>query len=198
MYVKKANQSEATRKRLEEVGRKLFAARGFSGVSGEELVAEARVTRGALYHHYDGKDGLFEAVVENAMREMQEKISTQAAGARDPLSALQQGIAAFLNLSTRPEFQRILLIDAPAVLGWQKWREMDGRHGLGLMRNALAAAVKAGHLRANDPDMLAHLLQGAVIEAAMVIARADHPARARKAAEQAIGATIDGWRTPDP
>jgi AcrR family transcriptional regulator len=194
MYVKKATQSEATRRRLEEVARKLFAAQGFSGVSGEDLVAEARVTRGALYHHYDGKDGLFEAVVENVMREVQEKISAQAAGARDPLRALQQGIAAFLGLSTQPDFQRILLIDAPAVLGWQKWREMDGRHGFGLMRNVLGAAMQAGLLREHDPDMLAHLLQGAVIEAAMVIARADNPARARKAAEQAIGAIIDGWR----
>src|SRR5258708_22672865 len=109
MYAKKATQSETTRKRLEDGGRKLFAAQGFAGVSGEELVAQARVTRGALYHHYDGKDGLFEAVVENVMREVQEEISAQAAGARDPLHALQQGIAAFLSLSTRPDFQRILL-----------------------------------------------------------------------------------------
>lgn len=194
MYVKKATQSEATRKRLEGVARKLFAERGFSGVSGEELVSEARVTRGALYHHYAGKEGLFEAVVENAMREVQEQIVAQAAGARDPLHALRQGVAAFLDLSTQPAFQRILLIDAPAVLGWQKWREMDGRHGFGLMRNVLAASAKAGLLRAQDPDMLAHLLQGALIEAAMVIARADDPARARKTAEQAIGAIIDSWR----
>jgi len=194
MYVKKASQSEATRKRLEDVARKLFAERGFSGVSGEELVAAAEVTRGALYHHYDGKDGLFEAVVDGAMREAQEKIAVQAAAARDPLRALQLGIAAFLMLSTEPDFQRILLIDAPAVLGWEKWREMDSRHGFGLMRGALAAAVKAGLLREHDPDMLAHLLQGAVIEAAMVIARAGDAVRARKAAEQAIGAMIDGWR----
>jgi AcrR family transcriptional regulator len=194
MYVRKASQSEATRKRLEEVAHKLFAERGFSEVSGEELVAAAQVTRGALYHHYDGKDGLFEAVVENAMREVQEKIAAQAGGTRDPLRALQQGVAAFLTLSTQPGLQRILLIDAPAVLGWPKWRAMDGRHGFGLMRNALAAAVKAGLLRGHDPDMLAHLLQGAVIEAAMVIARADDPARARKAAERGIGAIIDGWR----
>jgi AcrR family transcriptional regulator len=194
MYVKKATQSEATRKRLEDVARKLFAEQGFFHVSGEELVAAARVTRGALYHHYDGKEGLFAAVVENVMREVQETIVAQAAGARDPLRALQQGIAGFLGLSTQPEFQRILLIDAPAVLGWQRWREMDGRHGFGLMRNALAAAVHAHLLRAHDPDMLAHLLQGALIEAAMVIARADDPTQARKIAEQAIGAMIEGWR----
>src|SRR5262249_40067922 len=97
-------------------------------------------------------------------------------------------------LSTQPDFQRILLIDAPAVLGWQRWREMDGHHGFGLMRNALAAAVRVHLLRAHDPDMLAHLLQAALIEAAMVIARADDPTHARRTAEQAIEAMIDGWR----
>src|SRR5882724_3501839 len=144
MYVKKARQAKETRERLEQVGRNLFAERGFSGVSAEELVAAAEVTRGALYHHYDGKEGLFAAVVENVMGEVQAKLSAQAAGQRDPLQALRRGIAAFLLLCTQPAIQRILLVDAPAVLGWHKWREMDAQHGFGLMRRAISAAMAAG------------------------------------------------------
>lgn len=195
MYVKKANQARATRERLEQVARKLFAQRGFSDVSAEELVAAAQVTRGALYHHYDGKEGLLAAVAENVMRELHAKLAAEAAGARDPLQGLQRGIRAFLDLGTKPATQRILLIDAPAVLGWQAWRAMDERYGLGLLRHGLAAATEAGLLTEYDPDMLAHLLLGALTEAAMMIVRAKNPASARKAAEHAIEAMIEGWRT---
>jgi AcrR family transcriptional regulator len=196
MYGKKTIQAQATRERLEQVAAKLFAERGFSAVSAEELVAAANVTRGALYHHYDGKEGLFAAVLEGTMKTLHAALARQAAGARDPLQGLQRGIRAFLTLSTEPTTQRILLVDGPAVLGWQAWREMDARYGLGLLKQALAAAIEAGLLRDHDAGMLAHLLLGALTEAAMVIARSKEPARSRKAAERAIEAIIDGWRAP--
>jgi Tetracyclin repressor-like, C-terminal domain len=105
-------------------------------------------------------------------------------------------VHAFLALSTQPATLRILLVDGPAVLGWQAWREMDARYGLGLLRQALAAAARPGLLRDQDPELSAHLTLGALTEAAMVIARAKNPARARKAAERAIDAMIEGWRKP--
>src|SRR5262245_10981868 len=122
MYVRtKAGRAQATRAALEAVGRELFGARGFENVAAEELVAAAGVTRGALYHHYDGKEGLFAAVVEEAIRALHRELVEAAAGAADPMSAIQAGVQAFLVHCTEPSAQRLLLVDAPAVLGWQRW-----------------------------------------------------------------------------
>jgi hypothetical protein len=98
---------------------------------------------------------------------------------------------------TEPDVQRILLIDAPAVLGWPKWREMDARYGFGLVKQALARAIKAGLLRRQDVNVLAHVLLGALTEAAMVIARSQDPSKSRKAAERAFASIIAGWKRPD-
>ncbi len=193
----KAAQTLATKQKLERVARELFAERGFAAVSSEELVAKAEVTRGALYHHYDGKDGLFEAVVDTVMQEVHAKLAREAAAVPDPLQALERGISVFLRVCSEPGVQRILLVDAPAVLGWPKWREMDARYGLGLLKQALAAAMKAGLLQQQDVDVLAHLLLGALTEAAMVIARSHNPSKSRKAAERALTSVIEGWRRLD-
>ena len=194
MKVTKAAQTAATRGRLERVAHDLFAARGFEAVSAEELVAKADVTRGALYHHYDGKEGLFEAVVETVMRQLHAELVRETVGLADPLAALERGFGVFLKACSEPSVQRILLIDAPAVLGWQRWREMDAKYGLGLIRQALSAAVAMQLLARRDVDVLAHLLLGSLTEAAMVIARSPNPGKARKAAERALASVIEAWR----
>jgi AcrR family transcriptional regulator len=195
MYVTtKAGQTLATKQALETAGRKLFAARGYAGVSAEDIVAAAGVTRGALYHHYDGKQGLFEAVVDSCMRELHLRLAQAAQRAPDPLQGLQAGIRAFLKHSTDGAIQRILLIDAPAALGWQKWREMDARYGLGLLRQGLAAAMQAGQIRKQPDRLLAQMLLAALIEAALLVSRAEHPARAQREAERTVMQLIDGLR----
>jgi AcrR family transcriptional regulator len=195
MYVNtKAGQTLATRQALEAAGRKLFAARGYDQVSAEEIVAAAGVTRGALYHHYDGKPGLFEAVVENCMRELHRRLAHAASKSSNPLQGLQAGIRAFLAHATEATTQRILLVDAPNALGWQKWRDMDARYGLGLLQQGLAAAMKAGLLRKQAEGMLAHMLLAALIEAALMVSRADNPARARREAERAVLQLLEGLR----
>src|SRR5271166_1138382 len=194
MKVTKTAQTAATRSRLEKVAHDLFAARGYEGVSAEELVAEADVTRGALYHHYDGKEGLFAAVVETTMRELHAELVRETAGLADPLAALERGIGVFLKACSEPSVQRILLVDAPAVLGWQKWREMDAKYGLGLIRQALSAAMAMQLLARRDVDVLAHLLLGSLTEAAMLIARSPNPAKARKGAERALASVLEAWR----
>jgi len=193
----KAAQTLATKRKLEQIARELFAERGFAGVSSEELVAKADVTRGALYHHYDGKEGVFEAVVDTVMQEMHAKLVTEMAALSDPLQALERGIGVFLEVCSEPSVQRILLVDAPAVLGWPKWREMDARYGLGLIKQALSAAMKAGLMGRQDVDVLAHLLLGALTEAAMVVARSHSPSNSRKAAERALASVIQSWRLVD-
>src|SRR5262245_32047440 len=98
----KAAQTLQTRRKLEQVACRLFAARGFANVSAEEIVAAAGVTRGALYDHYDGKEGLFEAVVDTMMQDVHAKLAKSAAGASDPLQAIERGICAFLKVCTEP------------------------------------------------------------------------------------------------
>jgi AcrR family transcriptional regulator len=194
MKVTKTAQTAATKARLERVGRELFAERGFEGVSAEELVASAEVTRGALYHHYEGKEGLFAAVVESVMRELHTELVRETAGMTDPLLALERGVGVFLKACAEPAVQKILLVDAPAVLGWQKWREMDAKYGLGLVKQALSAAMQAGLLAERDIDVLAHLLLGSLTEAVMVIARSPNPSKARKTAERSLVSVIQACR----
>jgi AcrR family transcriptional regulator len=192
----KSEQALATKGKLEQVARELFAERGFADVSAEELVAKAGVTRGALYHHYDGKEGLFSAVVEAVMQELHAKLASEAAAISEPLVALKRGIHVFLEVCSDAQVRRILLIDAPAVLGWPAWREMDAKYGLGLLKHALSAAQASGLLGTYDTELLAHLLLGSLTEAAMVIARSAEPAKTQRAAEKAVAALLDSWRRP--
>jgi AcrR family transcriptional regulator len=190
----KAAQALATRRKLEGVAWKLFAERGFAEVSAEEIVARADVTRGALYHHYNGKEGLFEVIVDSLMQEVHAKLEKGAAGASDPLQAIERGICVFLKVCTEPHTQRVLLMDAPAVLGWTKWREMDAKYGFGLLKRGLAAAMQAGLIRRQDVDTLTHILLGGLTETALAVARSPNQAKARIEAQQALIAMLGGWR----
>lgn len=197
MYVnRRANRKQQaaarTRTLLERAARGLFEARGYAAVSAEQIVAAAGVTRGALYHHYDGKMGLFEAVAEAAMRRLHANVAAHAGAARDPLAALRLGMHRFLELATAPRLQRVLFIDAPSVLGWQRWRALDERYGLGLLKQGIALAIKSGQLREQSIDLAAHILLSALIESAMVIARSDNKARMRNGSERLLLRLLDG------
>lgn len=191
----KSAQTQATKQKLERVARALFGADGFAGVSAEHLVARADVTRGALYHHYAGKEGLFEAVVDTLMLEVHDRLAARAAGSADPLEALKRGIGEFFEACAEPATRRILLVDAPAVLGWGRWREMDAKYGLGLIKGGLSGAMGAGLLQRQDLDILSHTLLGAITELAMVISSSSSPKKSRAAARRTIASMIDAWRT---
>jgi AcrR family transcriptional regulator len=184
-----AERSEATRAALVEAARPLFAARGYAEVGTEEIVRAAGVTRGALYHHFDGKRELFEAVYEQIEAELAERIANGAlnAGAAAPLEAMRAGAEMFLRACTEREVQQIALLDGPSVLGWDRWREIGAEHGLGLIEATLQAAVDAGAIAAQPVRPLAHVLMGALDEAAMLVARAEDP----EAARAEVGSTID-------
>ena len=176
-----AERSGATRDALIEAARALFAKRGYAGVGTEEIVRAAGVTRGALYHHFDGKRDLFEAVYERVESELAQRIATDAlgSGAASPLEAMRAGAEMFLRASTEPEAQRIVLLDGPSVLGWDRWREIAAEHGLGLIEATLQAAVDAGAIPTQPVRPLAHVLMGALDEAAMLVARAEDPEQMR-------------------
>lgn len=185
---RKAEQSEATRGALVAAARELFAERGYGAVGTEEIVRAAGVTRGALYHHFGGKRDLFQSVYEEVEAELVQRIATEAMTAADPLEALAAGAHAVLEACEDPAVQRIALMDAPSVLGWEAWREIGMRYGLGLVEATLQAGIDAGVLAPQPVRPLAHLLLGAIDEGAMVVARADDVPAAR--AE--VGASIEG------
>jgi AcrR family transcriptional regulator len=186
-------RTEATRTRLIEVARGLFAQRGYAGVATEEIVRRAKVTRGALYHHFQDKRDLFRAVHEQLESELAETIGDQLAeGGDDPLEVLRVGIRTFLDACMRPELARITLLEAPAVLGWQEWREIDERYGLGLIIAGLRMGMDAGRLRRQPVRPLAHLMLAAMGEAGMVIANSSDPEAARREIEPALVGLLEG------
>ena len=140
-----ADRSHATRAALLRSGRALFAARGFARTAREEIVERAGVTRGALHHHFGTKQELFAAVFEELEGELAARIATAAMAGVDPRDQLRRGCHEFLDAALDPAVQRIVLLDAPAVLGWAAWREVDARYGLGLVTEGLRAVFAASH-----------------------------------------------------
>ncbi len=187
-----AQRREATRTALVEAGRKLFARDGYEAVSSEALVAEAGVTRGALYHHFEGKRGLFAEVFEQIERELVGRFSLEDLAGSDPLTALLGAVEQFLKLSLESEVQRIVLVDGPSVLGWEAWHEVEARYGLGLIEAGLGAAMESGQIRRLPLGELSVMLLGAMIEAALQLARADDPVAARQRAAEALRGLLEG------
>jgi len=193
---RREEQSEATRAALLDAARELFSERGYAGVGTEEIVRRARVTRGALYHHFADKKDLFRAVHERMEAELTEAVAAELAASQagDPLAALATGVRSFLDACTDPALARIALLEAPSVLGWAEWREIDERYGLGLVAAGLEGAIEAGVLRRQPVRPLAHLMLGALGEAAMLIANADDPERVRREVEPPLLALLEGLR----
>jgi AcrR family transcriptional regulator len=193
----KAEQRRATISALVGAARELFAQQGYAGVGTEEIVQRAGLTRGALYHHFPrGKEQLFQAVLVQVSAETAQAIAQKAAAAADPWDELVIGIDAFLDACTTPDMQRIVLIDGPAVLGWDLWRAIDAEHGLGLLEQAVQQAMDAGRLLSQPARAVAHVLLGALDEAAMVVARADDPVAARAEMGRTVRHLLEGLRGP--
>ena len=193
----KAAQREATTAALTEAARALFAERGYASVGTEEIVQRAGVTRGALYHHFrGGKEELFRAIVVQLSAEVAQRVRGVASSNEDPWDALVSGIDAFLDACALPDVQRILLVDGPAVLGWDVWRAIDEDYGLGLLEGVLQHAIDAGRLPPQPARAAAHVLLGALDEAAMVVARADDPLAARREMGQTVHRLLEGLRVP--
>lgn len=179
--------SDATAARILRVGLEAFTERGVAAVTLEEVAGEAGVTRGAVYHHYGSKKGLFEAVLRAAQEQVAEQVERAATGAEDPWSALEAGCRAFLEASTRSDLQRVMLVDGPSVLGWAAWRHHDDATSGALLREALEELTRAGVVSV-PPGAAAALLSGAMNEAALWVAGARDRAVALE----------EAWRTLRP
>lgn len=184
---RKQAQGAETRVRLLAVARALFVEKGFAETATEEIVAAAGVTRGALYHQFADKKALFAAVFEEIAREVLSSIEAEADASVSPVAALKAGSIAFFEGALDPAVRRIYLIEAPAVLGWREWREIDARLGTASLREGVVAAGAA------DPDVVTHALTGAINELALWAAQEGGGAAVRRRAHEAIDALIDGF-----
>ena len=191
-------RSSSTRAALVRAARGLFAERGYPNVAAGEIVAAAGLTRGALYHHFTGKQGLFRAVFEELEGEVTAEIAAATAAAPDRPTGMLLGLGRFLDVCQRPEVVQIALTDAPAVLGWQTWRQIEAEHGLGVVTDTLQAAQAEGLLQPMPVPVLGQLVLSAMIEAALLIAHAADRQAARAQAEQALLGLLSGLLRQPP
>ncbi|MEU4393363.1 TetR/AcrR family transcriptional regulator [Kribbella sp. NPDC023855] len=190
----KAQQREETTATLVAAARELFADKGYGQVSLAEIVDAAGVTKGALYHYFDGKDALFQAVLEQVHAEVAERIE-QATEGLDSWQQLVVGCRTFLTASAEPHRQQIMLIDAPAVLGWGTWRRLDASTSMQQLIDVLNRLVDEGEIARQPVVPLAHLLSGAMNEAALWLAGSDHPRRDLKQTLTALTGLLESLRT---
>ncbi len=189
---KRAEYAEATKRELVDVARRLFAERGYAGTSLDDVVREAGVTKGALYHHFENKRELFAAVAERVEADVTASISHSLQ--RDPWDALLTGINRFLDAALDLVVQNILLIDAPTVLGYERWHDMQQKYGLGLTVTALEVAMDAGVIVRRPSLPLANMVMKALSAGAMFIARAEDRETARKDVGEIAAAMCEGLR----
>jgi AcrR family transcriptional regulator len=189
-----AERSETTRAALIDAARPLFAERGYADVGTEEIVRAAGVTRGALYHHFEDKRDLLRAVYEQLEAELAQELADRFTPGAGALETLRAGAEMFLDHCLEPEVQRIVLLDAPAVLGWEEWRAIGARYALGLIEALLTAGMESGEIRRQPIEPLSHALLGALDEVAMLVARADDPAAARSDAGQTLATLLAALR----
>jgi AcrR family transcriptional regulator len=194
-----------TRQALVDAARTLFTEQGYAATGTEEIVAAARVTRGALYHHFHDKSDLFRAVMEQIAREVAEhlvdaELSRPSAPSRpsaDAWDEVRDGLRAFLDLCVvTDDFQRIVLVEGPAVLGHEAWDELVARHGSNLLAEWLSRAVKQGRITAVPIQPLTRLMIAMISESSLYIARADDRSAARDAMGEVLDRLLGGLEAP--
>ena len=194
---RQAEHSAATRSALLKVARKLFAERGYADTATEEIVKRARVTRGALYHHFKDKQDLFKAVLVEEQLRLAAHSTEAASRETDPWRALLIASEAFMDACLDPAVQQIVLIDAPAVLGAQGWREFDESYYLAGVKAGIQASIDAGIIAPQPVDPLSHMLLGSMNEAAILIAHAKDKKAARREVSETVSRLLDGLRIKD-
>jgi len=187
-----ADRTAATREALVAAARPHFAEHGYAAVSTDQIARAAGVTRGALYHQFAGKEELFAAVFDQVEGEIADRLAARLANADEPLAVLRDGIDGWLEACAEPEVHRIVLIEAPAALGWERWREIGRRYGVGLVEAAVQSLVDAGLLADQPVRPLAHVLVGALEEAALYAARAPDQAVATAEVRASLVRLVEG------
>ncbi|WP_028925902.1 TetR/AcrR family transcriptional regulator [Pseudonocardia acaciae] len=187
---KNAERGVATRERVLAHATRLFASRGYDGTSIGAVLRESNLSKGSLYHHFEGKEALFRAVFEEMQEQVGKEIQRAAERESTPVAALRAGCLAWIRLADDPAVRQVMLLDAPSVLGWHRWRTLDDDYTLGSVKAALARASRAGRLEPRQVTMFAHIIVAAVNEVALVIARAHNKDAAIADGETAIAEVL--------
>ena len=188
---RRLEKGKATRDTLIAAARDLFGEHGYEGTSIEAVLHSAGVARGALYHHFATKEALFDAVLDREVGAIAEQSADAARAAGDPLESLRAGCGTWLRVALDPAVQRITLVDAPGVVGWSRWREIDEQHTLGTLRATVRRITRDGRIPADQTDIVANMVLAAVSEAALIIARADDPVAALRNGLAALDTLLD-------
>jgi len=182
---RRSTRSEATQARIISVARTAFAKEGYAGVSLSEIVKEADVTTGAIYHHFNDKKGLFQAVAETLEQEIMDYV-TALPPQKDPWETFIQGIDATLEICARPDINRIVFKEAPSVIGPAEWREIEVQYAFGMMQAAISGLADLGIVDAPDPGLTSQIILGSIIEAAHAVASATVTETALEDARSAV------------
>ncbi|WP_167487822.1 TetR/AcrR family transcriptional regulator [Nocardia terpenica] len=188
----------ATRRALLEQAAKLFADKGFAGTSMGEVGMLARVTKGAVYHHFTNKQALFRAVLEMVDEQTMRAIVTRSSGADSPWEAAVAGLNAFLDRCLDHDYQQICFLDGPSALGFVQWWEHGERHVEGVLKAVLAALREDRSIVTADVDALGTALYGALTAAALTIARAGDKQAAREVMGRTLIELLEGLRPATP
>lgn len=189
----RADRMAKTRAKLIAAARAAFGEKGYAETAMDDLTAAVGLTRGALYHHFGSKEGLLEAVIRTIDAELTARLDAEFAGEPDLWQGLRICCRSYLAMALEPEVQRIVLRDAPAVLG-ERWRHIDAESALQPMADCLRRLMGNGIIAETDPEALARLLNGALLDAALWIANAPDPALCLDRALAAFDALLNGLR----
>lgn len=188
--------SEITRKALVDSAMALIAERGYAGTSLEEVTARARVTKGALYHHFRGKRALFEAVFDAKELAIIAEIAAAMREHSVPLEMVRAGLAVFLDACLDPGYQRIVLQEGPSVLGYERWREREEQYTLGVVRGTVLSLIETGEYPELPVETVTRMLFGALAAGAAAIAGANDKVRVRAEVESTVILILEGLRDP--
>jgi AcrR family transcriptional regulator len=191
-------RSAATRAAIIAAAIEHFADVGYDAASIDDIARMATVSKGALYHHFPNKASVMAAVYEDLERGVVERFVRSTRGELSPLEAIRKGGHEFIRACLDDRFRRLALVEAPAALGWQRWREIDAQFGLGLLRAATKAAADAGELRDVDPETTAHGLLAVLMEGALLIGQATTRRAAHRSVVTLFDALVDGLGRPQP
>lgn len=178
--------ADATRVALLDAARELFVAEGYNRVGVEAISRAARVTRGAFYHHFADKPALFEALAIRLQAEALAKVTAASVQAADPAARLSAGVAAFLDVCVEPSYRRLVIEDAPAILGATRCREIEDGSAIGAMVAALEARAAAGRFDPPDPRLAARMIASMLCEAALQLPAAAAPERTKRDALEIV------------
>ncbi len=191
---RRSEHADLTRQAILEAAAAAFTEAGYEAASIDDIAATARVTKGAVYHHFQSKGGLFRAVLDDLEMKMLVRTSRVEAPADDPWAAMLARLSAFFDVCLEPAYRRIALEEGPVALGWAEWRALGGGVAQRSMEQGLAALMAAGVIRKEPPDLLANIVLTTVTGAAMAIGASTDPGATRKAAERIVFELLDGLR----